>query len=90
MTPRNQLDGKVIIDRRLLETIRAILRTIDQCPTTLAVVNEALDQDLTGWVAVKENVIASQRMGGCRYPISQRRWQAMLAASPPLPQKEGE
>lgn len=48
----NKLDDKVIIDRPVLETIREILRTIDQCPTTLAMVNKALATDLTGWAAV--------------------------------------
>lgn len=83
----NKLDDKAIVDRRLLETIRAILRNIDQCPTTLAMVNEALATDLTGWAAVRVDASDEERMlpAPWRYPLLLRGWHYMLAASPPLP-----
>jgi hypothetical protein len=94
----NKLDDKAIVDRRLLETIRAILRNIDQCPTTLAMVNEALATDLTGWAAVVVEPTMEQAHAGRNARLStyvhpmmdasvsdKISYAAMLKASPPLP-----
>ena len=91
MTPRNSLDEKVIVDRPLLKTIRAILRTIDQCPKTLAMVNETLDQDLTGWAAVPILSTIQMDCAGANNVFdnlsrASETWSTMLAASPALEQ----
>jgi len=92
----NKLDGKVIVDRDLIEYFGEILSEI-YGPRRDAI-NSALDTDLTGWTAVP--VEPTSKMDDDGYlaikaeiiinDCPRECYRAMLNASPPLPGTTGE
>lgn len=93
MTPRNPLDGKVIIDRTLAKAVLDILDA--NCASFSAHEREelghALAADHTGWAAVPVNpnrkMLAKCVQGHdpIQTAVVERNHLRMLAASPPLP-----
>jgi len=84
----NKLDGKVLIDRTILENhVRNMYNRIEPFnrDKILAPLKQALAQDNTGWAAVP--VVATQEMIDAAYAVDgdkDEAFLAMLAASPPL------
>ena len=94
MTPRNPLDGKVIVDREILEQLLAIAERFYadpnlNLPDARMAAQQALAQDNTGWAAVP--ILSTMQMdcAGANNVFdnlsrASETWSAMLAASPPL------
>lgn len=95
--PTNPLDGKVIVDRELITVIVAAYKN-ELLPLAKSALKQALAADLTGWAAVPVETNDDMKVATCirdsegyMLPLTYlEAYRAMLAASPPLPQKEGE
>jgi hypothetical protein len=94
----NKLDGKVIVDRKTVEALDKFARRLGfERGKAFVDLRKALSQDTTGWAAVpvlstiQMDVAGSDEMLGDEFAgldsdVAAKVWNAMLNASPPLPE----